>query len=135
MLIHVVKPGDTVYSIALEYGIPMSQLILDNGLETSSRLAVGQALVVQFPTQTHTVQPGETLASIAAAYQLPLQQSHTRRYPGDLSWPDPGARLRQHAGGHPLRQRLRLSLYRPGAAPIHRPLSHLSDPLYLWLYP
>ena len=24
MLIHVVKPGDTVYSIALEYGIPMS---------------------------------------------------------------------------------------------------------------
>lgn len=29
MLIHVVKPGDTVYSIALEYGIPMSQLILD----------------------------------------------------------------------------------------------------------
>jgi len=66
MLIHVVKPGDTVYSIALEYGIPMSQLILDNGLETSSRLAVGQALVVQFPTQTHTVQPGETLASIAA---------------------------------------------------------------------
>ena len=67
MLIHVVKPGDTVYSIALEYGIPMSQLILDNGLETSSRLAVGQALVVQFPTQTHTVHPGETLASIAAA--------------------------------------------------------------------
>ena len=41
MLIHVVKPGDTVYSIVLEYGIPMSQLILDNGLETSSRLAVG----------------------------------------------------------------------------------------------
>ena len=70
MLIHVVKPGDTVYSIALEYGIPMSQLILDNGLETSSRLAVGQALVVQFPTQTHTVQPRETLASIAAAHHV-----------------------------------------------------------------
>ena len=32
MLIHVVKPGDTVYSIALEYGIPMSQLILDLSL-------------------------------------------------------------------------------------------------------
>ena len=97
MLIHVVKPGDTVYSIALEYGIPMSQLILDNGLETSSRLAVGQALVVQFPTQTHTVHPGETLNLIC--------------------------------------QRLRLSLYRPGATPIRRPLPHLSDPLYLWLYP
>ncbi len=79
MLIHVVKPGDTVYSIALEYGIPMSQLILDNGLETSSRLAVGQALVVQFPTQTHTVQPRETLASIAAAkgYRMILTMPDT----------------------------------------------------------
>lgn len=109
-------------------------------LETSSRLAVGQALVVQFPTQTHTVQPGETLASIAAAYQLPLRQLYRNNpilggipeiYPGQtlvLAYDStPEATLSVNG--------LRLSLYRPGAAPIHRPLSHLSDPLYLWLYP
>ena len=67
MVIHVVRPGESAYSIALAYGIPMSQLVLDNDLESSGRLAVGQALVVQFPTQTHTVQAGETAASIAAA--------------------------------------------------------------------
>ena len=74
MVIHVVRPGESAYSIALAYGIPMSQLVLDNGLESSGRLAVGQALVVQFPTQTHTVQAGETAASIAAAYGLSLRQ-------------------------------------------------------------
>ena len=74
MVIHVVQPGESAYSIALAYGIPMSQLVLDNGLESSGRLAVGQALVVQFPAQTHTVQPGETAFSIAAAYGLSLRQ-------------------------------------------------------------
>ena len=74
MVIHVVRPGESAYSIALAYGIPMSQLVLDNDLESSGRLAVGQALVVQFPTQTHTVQAGETAASIAAAYGLSLRQ-------------------------------------------------------------
>lgn len=74
MVIHVVRPGESAYSIALAYGIPMSQLVLDNGLESSGRLAVGQALVVQFPAQTHTVQAGETAASIAAAYGLSLRQ-------------------------------------------------------------
>ena len=74
MLIHVVRPGESAYSIALAYGIPMSQLVLDNGLESSGRLAVGQALVIQFPLQTHTVQPGETASSIAASYGLSLRQ-------------------------------------------------------------
>lgn len=71
---HVTKPGDTVYPIILECGIPISQLILDNGPEIPSRLAIGQALVVQLPTQIHTVQPGETPTPIAVTYQSPLCQ-------------------------------------------------------------
>ena len=38
MVIHVVRPGESADSIALAYGIPMSQLVLDNGLESSGRL-------------------------------------------------------------------------------------------------
>lgn len=30
MDIHVVKPGDTLYSIALSHGVPMSRLLEDN---------------------------------------------------------------------------------------------------------
>jgi len=65
MVIHVVKPGDTLYALALEYGVPMSQISMGNGLEAPQRLVVGQALVIRFPEVTHTVQPGETLAGIA----------------------------------------------------------------------
>lgn len=68
MDIHVVRPGDTMYSVALRYGVPMSQLIQDNQLPDPSRLVVGQTLVIQYPGETYTVQPRDTLTSIAAAH-------------------------------------------------------------------
>ena len=37
MDIHVVKPGDTLYSIALSHGVPMSRLLEDNQLPDPSR--------------------------------------------------------------------------------------------------
>ena len=61
MEIHVVKPGETLYSVALRYGVPMSQLINDNQLIDPSRLVVGQTLVIQYPLLTHTVRSGDTL--------------------------------------------------------------------------
>ena len=57
-----------MYSVALEYGVPMSQLIQDNQLPDPSRLVVGQTLVVQYPREHYTVQPGDTLFSVAAAH-------------------------------------------------------------------
>lgn len=74
MVIHVVKPGDTLYALALEYGVPMSRIVQDNGLEEPSRLVVGQALVVRFPTVTHTVQPGDTLESIARMHDTTVRR-------------------------------------------------------------
>ena len=74
MDIHVVRPGETLYSIALQYGVPMSQLIGDNQMPNPSRLVVGQTLVVQYPAQTHTVQDGETLYTIASMYGLTVRQ-------------------------------------------------------------
>lgn len=74
MVIHVVKPGDSIYAIALEYGVPMSQIVVDNGLENRAQLAVGQALVIQFPKTIHTVRPGESLSRIAREAGLSLRQ-------------------------------------------------------------
>ena len=73
MVIHVVQPGETLYSLAVEYNVPMSQLALDNGLETPLRLVVGQALVIRFPQVVHTVQAGESLSSIARLYRVSLR--------------------------------------------------------------
>lgn len=74
MVIHIVKAGETLYSLSWEYGVPVSLLSLDNGLEVPERLVPGQALVVRFPQQLHTVRPGETLSSIARAYGVSLRQ-------------------------------------------------------------
>lgn len=74
MLIHVVRPGDTMYSVALQYGVPMSQLIQDNQLPDPSRLVVGQTLVIQYPKQTYTVCPGDTLTSIANTHSTTVRQ-------------------------------------------------------------
>ncbi len=68
MIIHVVEPGDTVYSIARQYGVSVEQLLTNNGLGRFQNLVVGQTVVVLFPAQVHTVAEGETLLQIAADY-------------------------------------------------------------------
>lgn len=74
MDIHVVQRGETVYSIARQYGIPFSQILNDNQLPDPSQLAIGQTLVIRFPFQVHTVQIGQTLSSIARQYGLSIRQ-------------------------------------------------------------
>ena len=68
MTIHVVGPGETVASIAAQYGVDARRLAADNDVSASGALAVGQTLVVRFPETVHVVRPGETLFSLAAAY-------------------------------------------------------------------
>lgn len=73
MVIHIVRPGDSVYSLALEYGVPMSQIVEDNGISSTYQLTQGQALVIQFPRQVHTVAPGETLSAVARQYGVSVR--------------------------------------------------------------
>ena len=74
MDIHVVQPGDTLYRIAQQYGVPMSRLLLDNRPPDPNRLAVGQSLVVQYPRETLILQPGETLVQAAQRGGISLRQ-------------------------------------------------------------
>ena len=68
MLIHIVRRGDTLYSVARRYGVSVSRLRLDNGLTVNQSLVVGQALIVTLPSVVHTVRPGDTLNAIAGDY-------------------------------------------------------------------
>lgn len=72
MTIHTVKRGDTVSSIAREYGVPPSRIITDNFLSEPGRLVVGQDLTVSFPTLTYTVLGGDTLFSISERFNVPI---------------------------------------------------------------
>lgn len=68
MIIHVVQPGDTIYSIASQYNVSPQKIIIDNELQNPNVLVPGQTLVINIPEITHVVQPGETLAQIAQKY-------------------------------------------------------------------
>ncbi len=72
MQIHVVKKGDTVWSVARRYGVSPQRIIADNGLSGQPYLVVGQALIILIPETVHTVDRGESLESIAGIYGVPV---------------------------------------------------------------
>ncbi len=74
MIIHVVQPGDTIYTIARQYNTSPQKIITDNELQNPNELVVGQTLVILIPDQVHTVQPGDTLENIAQRYGTTVLQ-------------------------------------------------------------
>lgn len=81
MKIHVVQAGESVWSIASDYGVDPDRLAADNEVPPSGALAVGQTLVVRFPRQVHVVRSGETLTSIAAAYGTSVRTLWLKNWP------------------------------------------------------
>ncbi|OQB15564.1 MAG: Spore germination protein YaaH [Firmicutes bacterium ADurb.Bin193] len=72
LIIHVVRPGDTIFRLSQAYNVPYQELISSNGLENANQLAVGQAIVIPADSIPHTVTRGQTLYSIARAYRVAL---------------------------------------------------------------
>lgn len=68
MIIHTVRPGDSVYSISKRYNVPVQKLIEDNSLENTQRLMIGQAILVMADNVRHMVARGESLYAIAHKY-------------------------------------------------------------------
>lgn len=93
MQIHVVSPGQTLYSIGRQYDLAPGFVARYNGLREPYRLAVGQALLILRPEQTVPVAQGDTLFSVAQrAGVSPLEilrmnpnlGGQARLYPGQV---------------------------------------------------
>ena len=70
-VVHIVRRGETLYSIARRYGVGMWSIANVNGITNPNRIYVGQRLVIPAgqPAGTiHVVQAGEMLLRIALRY-------------------------------------------------------------------
>lgn len=68
MTIHTVQAGETLNSIAAQYGISRELIIAENELPNPDRLLIGQNIGIRIPSTTHTVVQGDTLNSVAEQY-------------------------------------------------------------------
>jgi LysM repeat protein len=76
-IVHIVRPGETLYSIARYYGSTVQAIAYANGIRNPSYIWAGQRLIIPtgggyYPPSTcgsyHIVWRGETLSSIARSY-------------------------------------------------------------------
>ncbi len=81
--VYTVNEGDTLYSIAEKYDLPVSLLMKVNCIDNPYNLQIGRRLCIpgteaQLPKppqkccRTHTVSPGDTLYLIAKKYGIKL---------------------------------------------------------------
>lgn len=93
MIIHVVEPGESIYSIARRYGVTSESVLQANDLTNPNQLAVGQAVVVPQGRRIYTIQPGDSIFAIAQRYGVApaalLQENPdvgdgSRIYPGQI---------------------------------------------------
>ena len=81
MIIHTVKEGESLYSIANDYQVDLQRLITDNGLRNPNNLVIGQTLVILLTTEIHTVHEVESLFYIGKMYGISINQLY-RNNPG-----------------------------------------------------
>ncbi|KGX85653.1 glycoside hydrolase family 18 protein [Pontibacillus litoralis] len=74
MQIHVVKPGESIYSIANQYSITMNEIIVANELDNPDQLVVGQALVIPIVGQYYFLKPGDSLYKVASQFNMTVDE-------------------------------------------------------------
>lgn len=73
MLIHVVSNGETIYSIAENYGVSAESIVINNQLQNPNELVVGQTIVILYPKNVYTAGAGDTLTSISEKTGVPVK--------------------------------------------------------------
>lgn len=70
---YTVEAGDSVRTIAKQFGVTNETIIWENDLTDPDALRVGQELqILPFSGLIHEVRPGDTVASVANSYDAPL---------------------------------------------------------------
>ena len=68
-LVHKVQPGDTLWGIAIQYGVSMSQILQLNGIAEDALLQIWQELVIALPATSSQATPAQTTEAVVAPVQ------------------------------------------------------------------
>ncbi len=71
MEIITVAPGDTVSSIAQNFGLNPQKIISDNGLDDTGTLIVGQSLILLFPQDIYSAENNTSIGIISQQTAIP----------------------------------------------------------------
>lgn len=74
MIIYVVQDGDTITSIADQFGVSEKWLIRNNGITNPTDLVIGQTIVITYPQEVYIVKEGDTLFEIALEHRISVMQ-------------------------------------------------------------
>ncbi|WP_419394062.1 glycosyl hydrolase family 18 protein [Cytobacillus praedii] len=75
MAVHVVKTGDTIWSIAQSYQVPISSIFEANQLNQTGTIIPGLALYIpnnSLPVRSQIVTQGDTISQLAAKFQTTI---------------------------------------------------------------
>lgn len=127
---YTVKPGDTLYSIALEHGLDYRELALWNGLDNPGAIRVGMQLRLNPPAGAPTVVVSPLKGSTSAVESRPLGTAPAAAPPAVASTPlapatpNPGSVLTEpKAVRLPYSEQALAQLSKPPAAPPAAPTS------------
>jgi murein DD-endopeptidase MepM/ murein hydrolase activator NlpD len=68
--VYVLRRGDTLYSIARRFDVPLDLLMRENGISDPSKLSTGTRIVIPEPAGEYRVRKGDTLYGIARRHGL-----------------------------------------------------------------
>lgn len=94
MIVYVVQAGDTITSIAYNFGVSATRLILENGITNPTDLVIGQTIVITYPQELYIVKEGDTLSEIALNHGISIIQLYRNNpYLWDRQYIFPGEEL------------------------------------------
>lgn len=75
MLIHIVKPGESLWQISNYYGVPPARIMDVNGLPNANQLVMGEALVIPTNNAHHAAKPKPVIDVNGYVYDEGLQNA------------------------------------------------------------
>jgi LysM repeat protein len=135
--VHVVRPGDTLLSLAAEYGTSVSALAQANALADPNIIYVNQRLLVPLSQDgtpplevtTYLTQPGDTLTILAYRYRTTAEAIARANGVLHPNQPLPGGlRLAMPAAADGVRLERAIHLVQPGDPPSALALAHNTTP-------